>query len=435
VGALILFARTVSDAHPGFQERVKGRRFRGLFAKSWASAFPELLASRAFVARLERERAVYEEALAAEKVEPVETQRLLIGEVRADNAAGFAAALGARDPKLIIYRIVCPEVPVWELLDWSTMSLADFVFAMGAREITRLLLGFFEIEPGLNSVTCALASGDEEMIREIWVRTPDEVKARCVGSWLKTAAELQLKVPFRWLLGLASDANLDLAVELMVEDRLVGAVCEVEAAGFDLTRARPSRALSRWSRTMHLVTIPTPSLPSVPASTLLAWHLHALRSWAIPCDQWEALTSGRVEWADPAPRIDLSPLVRTPVERALFIGQTLGGVVFGTFANSPLSREFEGRDPALRSAIFVLEHPTGLQRKWQLQNPDYVIAVIDGCLRFGTGFCVHASGWLYSRGAPEFGMTEEEASVISLRQAGHDGWSFAQIDHWELWRV
>jgi hypothetical protein len=114
-----------------------------LVAKSWASAFPELTTSRALVARLEKEKIVYEEALAAGSAEAAELQLVLVKEVIVDNVAGFAAALGARDPKLNISRVVCPELPVWELLDWDKMPLPDLAVAMGARAITRLLLGLF----------------------------------------------------------------------------------------------------------------------------------------------------------------------------------------------------------------------------------------------------------------------------------------------------
>jgi hypothetical protein len=296
VGPLISFALSISVTIPGFLEMLQGSRFRGLLAKRWASAFPELPASRALGDRLEREKAVYEDALAARKAEPAEIQLLLITEVIADNAAGFAAMLGVRNPRLNISRIVCPELPMWEVLDWDVMTLADLVFAMGARKITRLLLGFFEVVLTVASLICALASGDEELIRELWVHTPDEVRMRRVGGWLKTAAALQLEAPFRWLLGMANVANLDRAVELMVDDRLVGAVCEVEAAGFDLTRTRPARALARWSRTTRRVVRFMPSFRSVPASTLLAWHGRVLRSWDIPGDAPGALAIGQVVW-------------------------------------------------------------------------------------------------------------------------------------------
>jgi hypothetical protein len=139
VGALISFARAISVAYPEFLETVEGMRFRGAFAKSWASAFPALPASRALVARLEREKAVYGKDLAEGEAVSAELQLLLITEVIADNAAGFAATLGARDPNLAIVRIVCPDLPVWDVLDWDDMTLANFVFATGARAITRLL--------------------------------------------------------------------------------------------------------------------------------------------------------------------------------------------------------------------------------------------------------------------------------------------------------
>jgi hypothetical protein len=114
---------------------------------------------------------------------------------------------------------------------------------------------------------------------------------------------------------------------------------------------------------MSLVAIPTPSLRSVSASSLLAWHVRVLRSWEIPCDEPKALTNGRVVWADPGPRIDFGSWMKAVAQRVLFLGQTLDGVVLGFFANCPLSGEDEGEDQALKSAIFVLEHPTGEQRK------------------------------------------------------------------------
>jgi hypothetical protein len=286
---------------------------------------------------------------------------------------------------------------------------------------------------------------------------------------LKDAAALQLEVPFRWLLGLASEANLDETIELMVEDRLVGALCEIEATGFDLTRTRPARALAGWSRTMSLAAtstlslpsvpvsnvltvlwskvltrlgsmfraiIPTPSLPSVPASALLAWHLCTLRDWQITCDGAKALANGRVVWADPEPRIDFCSWMKASAKRVLFLAQTRSdGVVFGFFANCPLSGEGGGRDPALKSAIFVLEHPTGEQRKWQVQVPNYDVILNGQDALLGAGLYIAASGWMSMGPAPEFGMTEVDASFITPRPAVDHGWSWAQIVHWELWSV
>jgi hypothetical protein len=368
-------------------------------------------------------------------VEPTELQRLLITEVMADNAARFAATLGARNPRLCIFRFVYPELSVWEVLTADRLTLTNFVFAMGARANTRLLLGLFEFVPTGDSLRCALASRDDELIREIWVHTPEEVRTRFVGLWLATAAAFQLEVPFRWLLGLANDANLDEAVEVIVRNRLVGALCEVEATGFDLTRIRPARALAGWNRTMSLATIRTPSLPSVSASTLLAWHVGALRSWDIPCDEPKALANGRVVWTDLAPRIDIASWAEVPAQRVMFLAQTLDGVVFGFFANCPLSGAVQGRDPALMSAIFVLEHPTDEQRKWQLQNPNYDVAVSSWSLRFGRGMEIHRVGAVLTKPAPEFGMAWTDAIFVSLQPAGDGGWSSAQIGRWELWSV
>jgi hypothetical protein len=124
---------------------------------------------------------------------------------------------------------------------------------------------------------------------------------------------------------------------------------------------RPARALHRWSRTMSLAASPAPFVPSAPASTLLAWHVRALRSWDIPCDAPEALVSGRIESAGPAPGVDLLAMIKGSAQRVLFLGQAgqADGVVFGLFANCPLSGDARGRDPALKSAFLALEHPHG----------------------------------------------------------------------------
>jgi hypothetical protein len=45
MGALISLAQAISAPHPKFLEMVRRMRFRGLFAKSWAVAFPELPSS------------------------------------------------------------------------------------------------------------------------------------------------------------------------------------------------------------------------------------------------------------------------------------------------------------------------------------------------------------------------------------------------------
>jgi hypothetical protein len=314
------------------------------------------------------------------------------------------------------------------------MTLTDFVFAMGAREITRLLLGFFEVIPTGDSLHCALASGDEELIREIWVHTPEEVRSRRLGAWLRAAAALQLEVPFRWLLCLASDLSLERGVELLVEDRLVWALCEVEAARFDLTRPRSARALSRWTRTMRFATIPTLSLPSVPVSTMFAWHVGTLRSWIALCDRPEAFASGRIEWADPAPRSDLASLSRVLTKRVLFLGQTQSGVVFGFFAYREPSSFLWRNDPDWKSSIFVLEHPTGEQRRWRIRTPG-AVGLNEMYLWFGSGFGVDACGHLQCGPTPEFGMTEGDVSFLCLDRPIRDGWSYTQVDRWELWVV
>jgi hypothetical protein len=90
----------------------------------------------------------------------------------------------------------------------------------------------------------------------------------------------------------------------------------------------------------------------------------------------------------------------------LLLGQGQGGVVFGAFANCPLIHGVSGKGRTLNSTIFVLEHPTGEQRKWELRNIYYTIRLNERFLWFGTGLGVSAIGFLHTGSAPEFGRTE-----------------------------
>jgi hypothetical protein len=102
----------------------------------------------------------YEEALAAGKGKSVKSQPLLITEMSADNAAGFAATLGARDPSLTIARIVCPKLSAGAcVLDTTAISIANSVSAVGARAVTQLRLGSPKVIPAQYALRCALPSG------------------------------------------------------------------------------------------------------------------------------------------------------------------------------------------------------------------------------------------------------------------------------------
>jgi hypothetical protein len=121
----------------------------------------------------------------------------------------------------------------------------------------------------------------------------------------------------------------------------------------------------------------------------------------------------------------------------VFLGQTeqQDGVVFGLFANCPLLGGVRRVDPDVQSAVFVLEHPTEEQRKWQLQNPNYDLTVRGAFLWFRADFCVHVAGFMHARDAPESGMSTVYTRFMSLKPPGPSGWSLAQIERWELWRV
>jgi hypothetical protein len=78
---------------------------------------------------------------------------------------------------------------VWEVLDWEMMSLANFVLAFGARTITRLLLGFFEVVPNEGSLTCALASATMSS----FARSGFTLRKKCERDFWETGCTLPVR--------------------------------------------------------------------------------------------------------------------------------------------------------------------------------------------------------------------------------------------------
>jgi hypothetical protein len=292
------------------------------------------------------------------------------------------------------------------------------------------MLAFFEVTPASGTFCCALASGDEELVREVWVHSAPTVRSQRMGMWLAAAGLLRFDVAFRWLLGQATETQVDEAVETIADRCCAEAICTVEAAGFDLGRMRPARALARWANAKIPVVSPGSGLPP---STFAAWHVEILSGWGIPTVDARPLGSGRVEWAGPLHRIDLGPL--KDAAGLIMIFQTVSGVVTGVFTPCQNPGGDYVPDSTLTTAMFVLEHPSGEQRLWRSRGPLNAFVPDPTFVSFDDAVVVMSSGHLGCRARPSMGLTTEDARFVcsgGIERAGH---CMAGVLRWEYWRV
>jgi hypothetical protein len=302
--------------------------------------------------------------------------------------------------------------------------------------ITRYLQGFFDVEVTIVAFSSALVSRDEELIREVWNKVPEIWRPVYVGVYLAQAARLRLETPYRWLLGVAEGRQGDEAIEFLVRYRLAEAICEVEAAGFDCRRRRPARAFARWVEARIPVLLPEPVPESVPASSLLAWHVGQLRECDIMCEAPGSRGSGLINSNDPRRHIDFTAF--QGVRRLLVLVETVAGVVVGGFANCELGFMCFPSDPELRTAILRLEHPEVGPQSWRLNVPFFAAGLMNWEVTFGRGMTLREPGLLLAAATRDFALMEKDAYSLAgegreADRKGRDGWWVARVRRWEAW--
>jgi hypothetical protein len=232
------------------------------------------------------------------------------------------------------------------------------------------------------------------------------------------------------LLGQATEAQLDHAVEILAVRCSAAAICAVGATGFDLDRMRPARALARWANAKIPVASPS---SGGSASTFIAWHINRLSELGMPAVGPRLLGSGRVDWADVRPRIEFGPLRDVPGLIAIF--QTMDGVVLGAFTPCRNPGGAEVPDPTLKTTVFVLEHPSGEQRFWTIRDPANGFGLDPLCVSFGDAFAVTWSGYLLCAARPSMSFTAYDAQFMCAGGREQDGVWRAGITRWEFWGV
>jgi hypothetical protein len=209
------------------------------------------------------------------------------------------------------------------------------------------------------------------------------------------------------------------------------AICEIEATGFDLCRMRPARALARWANAKIPVTPPRSDLPP---STIVAWHIDKLTEWGIPTADPRLLDSGRILSSDPLRRIEFGLL--KDAAGLVTLVQTVEGVVLGAFTPSLNRGDAAVSDPTLRTAVFVLEHPSGEQRVWRIRDPADAFRLTADVIGFGGAVLITYMGGVCCRARPSMSLTAEDARFMSAggRFEQRFDWLTRAL-RWEFWDV
>jgi hypothetical protein len=435
-----------SDLRYGaFISLVDGAPLAAGFAQSWAAAHPGLPGSKAYEAKVADLVEMAKSARVEEGAAPVEVQEALLEATARDDVAAVGVILGGRSPeKVPIYRDVCPAAPMWKMGDSAAVSLLATAVFLRARAVTRFLFGFFGVEADCWDLTWAVVSGDEELIRDMWIRVPEA--SRGVAGLIQVAAEGRHDLVFRWLVGFADESELAVAATLCADNHLATALVALEEAGCDFTNPIAARALARWRAAGVPCVLPENGLPG---ESLLAWHLTQLVEWQIPMKNPRLVAMGNHFGPDCGPRPELlvAGWLRSTAERILprwlfgrqrsvLLVETETGVICGGFADGVWVLEGDPADEEMSSTYFVLQHPSGETRKWTKTGADARSATAKTpCpfMCFGAGrLVIYTMGIIATSAGEE--LSEEDA--VFLRGGGQHGYATeARILRWEFWHV
>jgi hypothetical protein len=121
--------------------------------------------------------------------------------------------------------------------------------------------------------------------------------------------------------------------------------------------------------------------------------------------------------------------------RSALLVETATGVVCGGFADESWRLEGGPVNEEISSTYFVLQHPSGVTRKWTAtgSSAHYVTAGRHSSVCFGDGqLAIYERGYL--RTSASGGLSEENAVFICC--GGQDGdVTRTEILRWEFWHV
>jgi hypothetical protein len=187
---------------------------------------------------------------ARERMGPVSLRRQLrLGMTAASDVEALKGELGGLDPRTVFkFRALPGQELLPQMSEWSvtpSVSLLDIACGAGCSDCVRFLLEFCGLEVSTKTMRFALASENDEMIRDVWNRLSEAQREAGLVSYARVAAEFHNMIAFVWLLGFADEVQVDEVAHFVVALQLASPFVALASAGFDYARLSPetTRAL------------------------------------------------------------------------------------------------------------------------------------------------------------------------------------------------
>jgi hypothetical protein len=101
----------------------------------------------------------------------------------------------------------------------------------------RFLVGFCGLEPTGETQRQALASGNNELVRDVWIQLTIMARAEGLVSFAEVAADFHNHIAFAWLVSFANESELEDIARFVAGRHRAGPLVTVVKTGFDVARS------------------------------------------------------------------------------------------------------------------------------------------------------------------------------------------------------
>jgi hypothetical protein len=173
-------------------------------------------------------------------------------------------ALGGLDAKTLTFVDcrLCPGPPVLLRRPTGRFGVLEVACGAGRGDCFRFLVGFCELMPGPEAMRQALASEDNELVRDVWNRLSRAERADGLVSFAGVAADFHNQVALGWLLGFADVGQFGEIATAILLSRRASPLITLMNCGFSVARCSVAGARALVERG-SLMTGRTPSWEAV----------------------------------------------------------------------------------------------------------------------------------------------------------------------------
>jgi hypothetical protein len=290
-----------------------------------------------------------------------------------------------------------------------TIGLLDVSAAVGGAPL-RYLLEFFSLNPTIDTLHQAVASGDNESIHRIWGRVDAKSIATSRGELAKTAAEFHFVGVVNWILKDARPRTHELVREFAVEHRLVDVLLGMDPLP-QIDEDRPDFS---------------ESMAAAYEDELLEWLPEAKTARLVAAHDGRDVASLNA-FCDAADGLSNTVVIAVTEN---------GESICGGYLDPAWREGVWAEDSSSRSFLFTLKNHAGVgPTKFPKNSCDPYAASKrrDSCWCFG----YWEGPYIYKGGNPKCGrLGDRYRDVVGQGQAiFNGGQDFFRLARWELWQV